>query len=307
MADHDQRFKNLLREFFREFLVLFFPQKAAGFDLTAIEWLDQEVFVEPPQGERRYLDLLAKLRKTQPGSGQRTGDSDDELALIHIEIESADTVEPLRSRMHQYYERTRARHSLPVMPIALYLRVGLDGLGIDVYEEWFEELRVLLFQYYYIGLPALAAANYVGGDNWLGVALAALMNVERERRAWLTTEAMTRLVDCPLSDQQRFLLCECVQAYSPMNEQDWQEFQKLLVTEPYQRKQMMVTTMRDHIIAEGKQQGQRELLLNLLEARFGSLSDTVIQRLQGWPKERLPDLGLSLLKAQSLKELGLEE
>ena len=38
--------------------------------------------------------------------------------------------------------------------MALYLNVGLNGLGIDAYEEWFEDLCVLRFQYYYIGLPA---------------------------------------------------------------------------------------------------------------------------------------------------------
>ena len=64
---------------------------------------------------------------------------------------------------------------LPVLPIALYLRVGLEGVGIDVYEEHFHELRVLHFQYYYVGLPALAGEHYVAGDNWLGVALAALV------------------------------------------------------------------------------------------------------------------------------------
>ena len=32
---------------------------------------------------------------------------------------------------------------------------------------------------------------------------------------------MTRLVDSPLSDQRRFLLCDCVQAYSALDEQEW--------------------------------------------------------------------------------------
>ena len=99
MADHDQRFKNLLRAFFREFLLLFFPEWAARFDWSEVEWLDQEVFLDPPQGERRYLDLLAKLRTLEPVTGQRAGEADAELALIHVEIESPDKVRPLRPRM----------------------------------------------------------------------------------------------------------------------------------------------------------------------------------------------------------------
>jgi hypothetical protein len=42
-VDHDQRFKELLREFFADFLHLFFADWAKRFDLTRIDWLDQEL------------------------------------------------------------------------------------------------------------------------------------------------------------------------------------------------------------------------------------------------------------------------
>ena len=38
------------------------------------------------------------------------------------------------------------------------LQVGLDGVGIDVYEERFWELKAVRFEYLYVGLPALDAA-----------------------------------------------------------------------------------------------------------------------------------------------------
>ena len=60
--DHDQRFKVLIQEFFVEFLLLFFAAWAERFDCSAVEWLDKEVFLAPPQGEKRQLDLVAKLR-----------------------------------------------------------------------------------------------------------------------------------------------------------------------------------------------------------------------------------------------------
>src|SRR4051812_34533950 len=126
-----------------------------------MEWLDQEVFLDPPQGEPRHLDLLAKLRAAQPVAGERANQGDAALARMQVEIESAATAQPVRPRMYEHYDRTRGRHGLPVLPIALYLRVGLIGIGIDVYEESFHELRVLQFQYYYVGLPGLPAENYV--------------------------------------------------------------------------------------------------------------------------------------------------
>ena len=120
--------------------------------------------------------------------------------------------------MFDAYVQLRRRHRLPVLPIGLYLRVGLDGIGIDVYEEKFWELRPIHFEYLYVGLPALDAVKYVEGANWLGVALAALMRIPKDRVAWLGAEALRRIQAAPLSDQQRFMLGECVQAYLPLDE-----------------------------------------------------------------------------------------
>jgi hypothetical protein len=58
-----------------------------------------------------------------------------------------------------------------VLPIVLFLRVGLEGIGIDVYEEYLWELRPVHFEYLFVGLPTLDGVQYVQGDNWLGVAL----------------------------------------------------------------------------------------------------------------------------------------
>jgi hypothetical protein len=48
MTDHDQRFKALIREFFGYFLRLFFADWADRLDCDAVEWLDKEVFPDPP-------------------------------------------------------------------------------------------------------------------------------------------------------------------------------------------------------------------------------------------------------------------
>ena len=113
------------------------------------------------------------------------------------------------------------KHDLPVLPIGLYLRVGLDGVGIDVYEEHFWDLRPVRFEYLYAGLPALDGVEYVEGDNWLGVALSALMRVPEERQVWLGAEALRRISAAPLTEQHRYLLGECVQNYLPLDFANW--------------------------------------------------------------------------------------
>src|SRR5437773_1096804 len=61
MLDHDQRFKNLIQEFFGDFLSLFFAPWAERLDCAAVEWLDKEVFPYPPGGPRRIMDLVGRV------------------------------------------------------------------------------------------------------------------------------------------------------------------------------------------------------------------------------------------------------
>ncbi len=227
MSDHDQRFKTLIQEFFADFLRLFFGEWAERLDCGAVEWLHQEVFPDPPEGTRRVLDLVGKLPARQAVPGHRPDETGQWLALVHIEIESPDKAAPLRPRMFHSYVNLRNKYRLPVLPIGLFLNVGLNGIGIDFYEEHFWEFQAVKFQYLYVGLPALDGIQYVLGDNWLGVALSALMRIPRERMAWLGAEALRRITQAPLNDQQRFLLGECVQAYLPLDDEQQQEFQTI--------------------------------------------------------------------------------
>lgn len=70
-TDHDQLFKNVIREFLPDFLMLFFPELAAGFDLSAVAWLNQELFPNPPAGPKHVLDLVAELRSLGGGVVRR--------------------------------------------------------------------------------------------------------------------------------------------------------------------------------------------------------------------------------------------
>ncbi len=145
------------------------------------------------------------------------------------------------------------------------------------------------------------------GDNWLGVALAVLMRIPRDRMAWLGAEALRRIQECPLTEQQRFLLGECVQAYLPLDDEQQREFERLVATESYKGVQTMNVTWFEKGVEKGVEKGRRELLQEQLEERFGPLSATVIERLREVPGERLATLGRALVRAQSLRDLGLED
>ncbi len=111
--------------------------------------------------------------------------------------------------MLAYYEQLRRIHGLPVLPIALYLKVGLEGIGWDSYEETYWEHRLLSFRYAYVGLPGLVGEDYVAAESLLGVALTALMRVPAERRAAVHAEALRRLAEAREDEYRRYLLLDC--------------------------------------------------------------------------------------------------
>ena len=196
MAHHDQRLKTLLKEFIRDFFRLFLPQWFARLDFSRVEWLEQEVFPDPPTGKRGEMDLLAKIA----ASGQQ---QPQWLSLLHVEVDSGDHVAPLRRRMHWYYTCARHKHDLPVLPIALYLGVALEGLGVDIYREDYSpppadgqeplSWQVLQFRFNYIGLPGLDALEHLQQDNLLALALVGLMRIPPGRKAWIKAEALRKI------------------------------------------------------------------------------------------------------------------
>ena len=64
----------------------------------------------------------------------------------------------------------------------------------------------------------------------------------------------------------------------------------------------MITTYERGII-----QGERQLALSQLEAKFGPLSPEGKRRLEALPPQELRTMMLEFYKAESLKELGLED
>jgi hypothetical protein len=297
--DHDQRFKTLIREFFADFLRLFFAQWAERFDLNSVEWLDKELLPDPPEGSRHVLDLLSRIRTRSVVAGQPPDDPQQWLALIHIEIESPDKSTLLKPRLPGYYIHLREQHECPVLPIVIYLKVGLDGIGIDLFVERFWELETLTFRYLYVGLPGLDGIQYVEGDNWLGVALAALMRIPQDRVVWLGEQALRRLAMAPLSEQQRFLLSECVEAYLPVTEEQKEELKRQAVGVSSKGATMANKTSYDFGVEEATQ--------TFLEGKFGVVPEAVRVRLKSYSYSDLKKLIKAIPRASSYRELGLDE
>jgi hypothetical protein len=139
--------------------------------------------------------------------------------------------------------------------------------------------------------------------NILAVALSALMRAPRHQREVLAAEALKRIEESNLDLAKKYLLGDCIRAYSPLTTEQWEAFERLIRTPPYRGVQAMMKTWKE----EGIDIGRRQLVLEQLEERFGPVSPSVRSRIESLAGDKLRQIGKALLKATSLRDLGLED
>ncbi len=109
--DHDQIFKQLIEAFFLEFMELFCPSEAELMDFGRVEFLREEIFTDIGTGDRRRLDLAAKV-------GLKTGG--ERYVLVHGEYEASRKEPDFPRRMFRYYCQLFLRYDTEIVPIAVF-------------------------------------------------------------------------------------------------------------------------------------------------------------------------------------------
>lgn len=102
MIDHD-RFKELLSNFFCEFIELFFPTISTYWERESIEFLPQEIFTDVTEGEKKILDIVVKAKFR----------NQDTVFIIHTEHQSYSQA-GFERRMFTYFARLHEKYALPI-------------------------------------------------------------------------------------------------------------------------------------------------------------------------------------------------
>ena len=216
----------------------------------------------------------------------------------------------MRRRMRDYRHYLSRKFQLPVLPLCIYVHVGMQGLGWDEDVETFLGETINTFRYRYMGLPALDGLQYISGSNLLGVALASLMQIAEDAKVRAKADALQKIATSTEPEMRKYLLCECVETYLPLEEVQMNEYENLLVTPPYQGARKFGKTSfqlgREEGEREGERKGERKVIRELLVTRFGKLSEEVGKRVDSCSDAELLELAKKILTASSLQELGLE-
>jgi hypothetical protein len=302
MLRHDSIFKGLLRGFFADLLNLAVPELAPRLDLAHPVLLDKEFFTVG--GRRRELDLLAQVAWT--GSVDRS-------LLIHVEVEARARPD-MGVRLWHYRRQIQAIHDSHVLSIVVYLQRGRAGIQIHALDEDLLGPDLADFRYVALGLAGCDAADYLARPEPLAWGLAALMRRGTLSRPELKLACLGRIAAADLEPARRILLVNCVEMYLELNPEEVAEYSALCSVRENREVKVMATTWSERLEAKGREEGLeaglravREILLSLLEQRFGPVPEGIRQRVEAISSlDRLTRLSRRALNARSLSALRLQ-
>ena len=130
------------------------------------------------------------------------------------------------------------------------------------------------------------------------------MNSGERERVLLLIECYRRVRDSSLNEAEKSLLLNFITTCFQLTPDEEADFQRLLEQDEYQE----VTEMRETYFDKLERQGMRKLFTRQLQAKFGPLSQEVVDRVQKIESEdELAELAEKFVTASSLAELGLSE
>ena len=309
---HDQLFKDFLRAFFQDFLELVYPELAKRTDFSTLHLLDKELFTDFPEGTMREADLVAEIE---------TRDGSPRLVVIHIEVQLR-TRRGFGERMFRYFALLWLRHSVPIVPIVIYLRGGREGVAVHQYMMHSFELEQLRFHYRSVALARLDAQSYVDRGNPVAAALAALMNRRRTNDS-LTLRAVMfqRVAESTMDNARKLLLTNMIETYFTIAPKHEKRFRGIMRQEDYREAQKMQLTWADKMKEEGRnegrekgrQEGHREgivegkrvALIQQLNMKFDTVPEATRARVQSLSLDELDTYLERVLSAETLEEMGL--
>lgn len=121
-------------------------------------------------------------------------------------------------------------------------------------------------------------------------------------RARIKAEGLAKIARAPENGAKRELLAECFNNYLRLAPADEPEFDRLWAERAAEEKQVVNSLKED-----GRRSGTRDIVRKQLAKKFGELPQVTLNRLYELSVERLEEIALALMDANSLKELGLTD
>ena len=223
--------------------------------------------------------------------------------LLHLEFQGRRSHEPMQWRLLEYMPRLAHLHRLDLESVVLYIGRGAGADDTGIYQvNGLDGTPVLAWRYRVMRLwqmqaEALMAARQVAPLALLGqthiaqpevILPAVVTRIRRVADDALRGHILTALLAL-LPDEEMVSMVERL-----LEEDEW------LLELPYLRR------IRAEGHAEGRREGEAEVLLRLLRSRFGALPDDVTARINAADAETLLRWSERVLSASTLDAVFAE-
>lgn len=286
MIAHDRLFKELITTFFWEFLELFLPEVLQYIERDTLTFLSQEVFTDVTEGEKREVDLLAKVKFQ----------GEDSFFLIHIENQAYSQVEFTR-RMFHYFARLDEKYRLPIYPVVIFSFDEPLRKESNRYSVSFPDRNVLDFSFVSIQLNRLNWRDFLQQPNPVASALMAKMNIATSDRPKVKLECLRMLVTLKLDPARTQLISGFVDSYLKLNQLEEASFNtELKANNLVEEEQVMeiVTSWMEKGIEQGINR-ETNLVIRMLKHRVGDIPNDLESRVRSLDIDTIEALGVALL------------
>lgn len=207
---HDQLAKELIHNFFEEFLEAFFPEVHESVDFTVIRPLSEEVYTDTDilQGRNRKLDIVIETKL----KGEET------IFIIHVEPQSY-VENDFHERMYHYFSLLYNKYQKPILPIAVFSydekRNEHDEFSIS-----FPFFHVLTFNFLTLELRKKNWREYIESDNPVAAALLSKMGYTEREKVEVKLEFLKMLVRMKLNPAKQRFITGFFDVYLTLNDQE---------------------------------------------------------------------------------------
>ncbi len=295
MIDHDRLFKELLSNFFPEFIELFFPDISNEWEPNSLQFLPLEVITDVTEGEKKILDIVV----------QASLKSQDTLFIVHTEHQSYSQT-GFNRRMFTYFARLHEKYALPIYPIVIYSHDNPKTPEPSSYRLELAKKVILEFNYETIQLNQLHWQDFVNQHNPVASALMAKMQMNVTERPQVKLASLQLLTTLGLNPAQVQLISGFIDTYLQFNSEEEVVFQEQIASiEPKEQEKVMeiVTSWMRKGIEQGEKQGELKLLMRLLNHRLGEINPQLKGRIENLSTPELENLGEALLDFSSVADL----
>ncbi|SDJ05147.1 Rpn family recombination-promoting nuclease/putative transposase [Natribacillus halophilus] len=268
-VDHDRLFKELIQEFFQEFMVLFFPKVHENIDYVHLKFLDKEMITDVSDREKRYLDIIVETKLR----------GEDSLIIVHVEPQAS--YQPnFNDRMFRYFSRLYERHRRRIVPIAVFSYDEKNKEEPNSFKMSFPFLDVLQFNYLTVELNKLNWREYIRKDNPVAGALMSKMGYTKDEKIEVKKEFLRMLVRLELDPARNHLLTTFFETYLELSEHEEHILADEVKNQLDPEEEAKVMELMTSYERRGMEKGKQDSILTFLDARFGLTTDSVQEQVR---------------------------